>query len=174
MNIDIGNYLIIVMAEDVLQIWTAYLLGRKSDYMANFRKGIGPEYNSNQDWWNSLAEREWEVIEERLKAGVGVDNQIKAQFGEDFFERQLAQEDIELVEHDFEKIETKEGILKIYTIHDFVMLSNQTIFRDEKFLIDKQRKWEKKTIEEVVSHGYIHIGYHPTNEMVYLMFEVSE
>ena len=61
--------------------------------------------------------------------------------------------------------------LKIFTIHDFVMLSNQGIFRETKFLIDKQRKWEKKTIEEVELHGYTHIGYWPTNEIVYIIFE---
>ena len=28
------------------------------------------------------------------------------------------------------------------------MLSNQGIFRDTAFLIDKERKWEKKTIKQ--------------------------
>lgn len=157
------------------EIWATYVLDRKERYFDNFQKGIGPEYNSNQSWWNSLAEREWMVIEERMKYGIGVDAQIRAQLGEDFFERQLAEEDLILVDTEFEQIEVlNHGVLKIFTIHDFIMLSNQGIFREEKFLIDKQRKWEKKTIKEVESYGYEHIGYWPTNEITYIIFEELE
>lgn len=156
------------------EIWAAYLLSRKTDYLRSFRHDIGREYNSNSQWWDSLAEREWEVIEERLRAGIGVEAQLKAQLGEDFFERQLASEEFEMVASEFETVDVPEhGELKIYTINDFVMLSNQGIFRDELFLIDKQRKWEKKTITEVEEHGYVHIGYWPTNEIVYIIFEVN-
>tara|TARA_R110002020_G_scaffold431749_1_gene641781 strand:- start:249 stop:740 length:492 start_codon:yes stop_codon:yes gene_type:complete len=157
------------------EIWIAYLLSRKAEYLKSYRHDIGREYNSNSAWWDSLAEREWEVIEERLKAGLGVEAQIKNQLGEDFFERQLANEEIELVATEFETIEAGDyGPLTIYTIHDFAMLSNQGIFRAEKFLIDKQRKWEKKTIQEVEEYGYTHIGYWPTNAIVYIIFEVKE
>jgi len=162
------------MDSTVEDIWAAYLLNRKTEYLKSFRHDIGREYNSNSQWWDSLAEREWEVIEERLRTGVGVEAQLKAQLGEDFFERQLANEDFDLVATEFEQVNTADhGLLNIFTINDFVMLSNQGIFRDEKFLIDKQRKWEKKTITQVEEHGYIHIGYWPTNEIVYIIFEVD-
>ena len=163
------------MPTDADVLWGNYLVSRKTDYLKSFRHDIGREYNSNSAWWDSLAEREWEVIEERLKSGLGVEAQIKRQLGEDFFERQLANEEMELVATEFETIVAGDhGELSIFTIHDFSMLSNQGIFRANKFLIDKQRKWEKKTIQEVEEHGYVHIGYWPTNELVYIIFEAIE
>ena len=34
--------------------------------------------------------------------------------------------------------------LTIYTFEDFLMLSNQGIFRDNVFILDPQRKWRKR------------------------------
>ena len=68
-------------------VWADYLLNRKIEYLDTYRRDIGREYNSNAGWWDALAEREWEVIEERLKTGFGVEQAIKQQLGEDFFER---------------------------------------------------------------------------------------
>ena len=66
------------------EFWATYLLNRKNDYLVSYRQDIGIEYNSNAAWWDSLAEREWLVIQDRLSAGFGVTQAIKQQLGEDF------------------------------------------------------------------------------------------
>ena len=47
--------------------------------------------------------------------------------------------------------------LLIYTFEDFLMLSNQGIFRDNIFILDPQRKWRKKVEDVVSSYGYTNI-----------------
>lgn len=152
------------------ELWAEYLLHRKEEYLASYRKDIGREYDANASWWDGLAQRDWEILEARLSAGFGVEQALKAQLGEDFFERKLAEE-VHIVENEFATFEVGEEVLNLYTYSDFVMLSNQGIFRDERFLIDKERRWEKKTIKQVEEHGYVYMGCHPTNEMAYLIFE---
>ena len=98
-----------------------------------------------------------------MRAGFGVEQALKAQLGEDFFERQLLA-DHNPVDTEFAEYEIEGETHKVYTISDFLMLSNQGIFRDSAFLIDKERKWEKKTIKQVEEYGYIHAGFYPTNE----------
>jgi len=155
------------------EIWAAFIISRKNQYLDSYRYDIGREYNSNASWWDSLAEREWEVIEERLRAGFGVEQALKAQLGEDFFERQLLA-DHSPVDTEFAEYEIEGETHKVYTISDFLMLSNQGIFRDTAFLIDKERKWEKKTIKQVEEHGYIHAGFYPTNEITFIIFVAPE
>ena len=155
------------------EIWAAFIIGRKNQYLDSYRSDIGREYNSNSSWWDSLAEREWLVMEERLRAGFGVEQALKAQLGEDFFERQLLA-DHNPVDTEFAEYEIEGETHKVYTISDFLMLSNQGIFRDTAFLIDKERKWEKKTIKQVEEHGYIHAGFYPTNEITFIIFVAPE
>ena len=45
-----------------------------------------------------------------------------------------------------EKIEIGEHLINLYYYEDFIMLSNQGIFRDSAFLIDKERKIIKKFV----------------------------
>lgn len=152
------------------EIWAEYIITRKIQYLEGYRQTIGREYEANSQHWDSLAEREWLVIEENLKAGFGVADAIKRQLGEDFFERQLENLEINIVDTEFETVDFQGTETTIYTISDFVMLSNQGIFRDDIFSIDKERRWEKKTIKEVEEHGYVHLGYAPTNDIVYIVF----
>ena len=151
------------------EVWATYLINRKTDYLISYRQDIGIECNSNAAWWDSLAEREWLVIQERLSAGFGVTQAMKQQLGEDFFERKLLEEHT-IVDTEFVEYDIGGEIHKLYTISDFLMLSNQGIFRDTSFLIDKERKWEKKTIKQVEEYGYIHAGFYPTNEAAYIIF----
>jgi hypothetical protein len=58
---------------------------------------------------------------------------------------------------EIETYQTEEETLRIYTYEDFIMLSNQGIFRDETFIIDPQRKWKKKVRESIIEYGYSHI-----------------
>ena len=76
--------------------WRQYLLTRREQYMVDRARGIGPEYDQNRLQWDSIFEREWGIMEERLNAGIGLDTleelRIKNQFGEDFLaERELDQ-----------------------------------------------------------------------------------
>src|SRR5210317_570190 len=160
------------MGEDATpdEIWTEYLITRKIQYMQSYRQTIGREYEANSRHWDSLAERDWQVIEENLKSGFGVTEAIKRQLGEDFFERQLANMEINIVDSEQEMVNYENDSIPIYTHSDFVMLSNQGIFRETIFAIDKERRWEKKTTSEVTDHGYEHTGYAPTNEIVYIVF----
>ena len=48
------------------------------------------------------------------------------------------------------------------------------IFRDTSFLIDKERKWEKKTIKQVEEYGYVNAGFYPTNEATYIIFVMED
>ena len=81
-------------------------------------------------------------------------------------------EDSHIIESEFQQYEIGSETVNVYTISDFMMLSNQGIFRDEIFLIDKERRWEKKTVKQVEEYGYIQTGFHPTNEITYLLFEL--
>ena len=112
------------------EIWAEYIITRKIQYMDGYRQTIGREYEANAQHWDNLAEREWLVIEENLKAGFGVADAIKRQLGEDFFERQLENLEINIVDTEFETVDFQGTETTIYTIADFVMLSNQGIFRN--------------------------------------------
>ncbi len=152
------------------EIWQDYLITRKIQYMQAYRQTIGREYDSNSRHWDNLAEREWKVIEENLHTGFGVTEAIKRQLGEDFFERKLAEMEINIVSHEVEQVNYETNSIPCYTISDFIMLSNQGIFREDVFGIDKERRWEKKCISEVQEHGYEKIGYAPTNDIMFIVF----
>ena len=83
-------------------------------------------------------------------------------------------EEHNIVDSDFVEYEIEGESHKLYTISDFLMLSNQGIFRDTSFLIDKERKWEKKTIKQVEEYGYVNAGFYPTNEATYIIFVMED
>lgn len=138
------------------KIWTAYVLSRKGEYLQERRRNIGPEYESDWRTWEHIFEQEWIIMEERLNAGFGVSDALKAQMGEDFFLRQLGEPHI--VEEDFPEYEVEGKLLKIYTYEDFSMLSNAGLFREEEFLVDKNRKWTKKVIETLEEYGFMKVS----------------
>jgi len=41
---------------------------------------------------------------------------------------------------------------------DFISLSNQGTFRLDQFLLDRQRRWARKVIEEMSTYGYQNLG----------------
>ena len=152
------------------EVWTEYLITRKIQYLQAYRQTIGREYDSNSRHWDTLAEREWKVIEENLHTGFGVAEAVKRQLGEDFFERKLAEMEVNIVSHEVEYVDYETNSIPIYTISDFIMLSNQGIFRADILAIDKERRWEKKCVASVVEHGYEKDGYAPTNDIMYIVF----
>jgi hypothetical protein len=142
-----------------LSEWDAYILARRQAYLFERQKVLGSEYYSNPAQWDNILDREWRVMEERLNSGIGLDKDILEEFGEDFFtaKEDLFKEMEEMTESlDSEYVGESEKLL-IYTFEDFLMLSNQGIFRDNIFILDPQRKWRKKVEDVVSSYGYTNI-----------------
>ncbi len=142
-----------------LSEWDAYILARRQAYLFERQKVLGSEYYSNPIQWDNILDREWRVMEERLNSGIGLDKDIIEEFGEDFFtaKEDLFKEMEEMTESlDSEYVGESEKLL-IYTFEDFLMLSNQGIFRDNIFILDPQRKWRKKVEDVVSSYGYTNI-----------------
>lgn len=94
----------------------------------------------------------------------------RQQMGEDFFLRNLEESPID---YDFEKFQVGGQILTLYHIEDFIMLANQGIFRDVRFLIDKGRRWEKKVAKSLEEYGFRIQGYHQVGDESYLIMGVA-
>jgi len=142
-----------------LSEWNAYILARRQSYFFERQKVLGPEYYNNTSQWDSILDREWRVMEERLNSGIGLDEDIIAEFGEDFFAaKDNLFKDMEDMADSFdsEYVGDSEKLI-IYTFEDFLMLSNQGIFRDHIFILDPQRRWRKKVEDVVTSYGYTNI-----------------
>lgn len=141
-----------------LNSWENYLLASRQNYLLDRQQNLGAEYHGRPQEWDIIFEREWAIIEERMNAGIGVDADALAEFGLDFFtDRDAMLEELKGMYPD-NKIEDEEGNkLVIYSFEDFIMLSNQGIFRDNVFLIDPQRKWRKKVEEVLKQYGYTNI-----------------
>ena len=155
---------------DEAQLWLDYLSSKRNDYLKDRRINLGVEYDQNKQRWDSIIERDWEMMAERLAAGIGVEDPIKQQMGEDFFERKLMEqlEDVHQVASEFYEIEYKEKLYPFVYYEDFIMLAQQGIFRLEEFALDKGRKWEKKVRELLSSYDYEIIGHIQLFEEVYL------
>jgi hypothetical protein len=142
----------------VLDNWSKYILSRRQAYFEERAMIIGPEYNMNKKSWDIIIEREWGVMEERLRGGIGVEQEVIDEFGAEFFNarEELIAEIIEMTSHLPTTIldgeDRKE--LKIYTFEDFLMLSNQGIFRENTFLLDPQSKWKRKVATTLMDYGY--------------------
>ena len=147
--------LINVPSKQMLNEWQNYLLSSRQSYLIDRGNSLGNEYFSSKQEWDIIFEREWAIVEERMNVGIGVDDEIISILGKDFFKNQEQLLDelratMELEEYDVDENNT----LTIYTFEDFIMLSNQGIFRDEIFLIDPQRKWKKKVKNILSQYGY--------------------
>ena len=155
-------------------LWEAYLLSTRNRYWEERKRAVGAEYDSNKAKWDSLFTQDWVALSERLEAGIGVADTVKAQLGEDFFIRnfELEAELNTMISTEFEEVEIDGCTLRIYYYEDFIMLSNQGIFRDTDFLIDRGRKWTRKVVEEMTTYGYRNTGFHDIEEMRYLRFKV--
>ena len=152
------------------ELWLVYLSSKRNDYLKDRRLNLGLEYDADRQRWDAIIEREWEMMAERLSAGIGVEDPIKQQMGADFFERKLMEqlEDVHQVASEFHEIEYKEKLYPFVYYEDFIMLAQQGIFRLEEFALDKGRKWEKKVRELLASYDYEIIGYIEIFEEVYL------
>lgn len=136
--------------------WQSYLMASRQSYYLDRQQTLGSEYFSNTASWDIVFEREWSIIAERMNSGIGIDDEALEIFGKDFFKDkdELLQE-YEDYFQELKKVDLGDSNnLLIYTFEDFLMLSNQGIFRDEIFLLDPERKWRKKVEEVVKSYCY--------------------
>ena len=143
----------------LLDEWASYILSRREQYANERRAIIGREYDSNKRSWDALIEREWMVMEERLRGGLGVEREVRNYFGDSFFkdDKELLAEVIEMTaQFPTTRINLgkRERELKIYTFEDFLMLSNQGIFREDYFILDPQSKWKRKISESLSAYGF--------------------
>ncbi len=136
--------------------WQSYLMASRQSYFLDRQQTLGSEYFSNTTSWDVVFEREWSIIAERMNSGIGIDDEVLEIFGEDFFkDKEELMQEYDDYFHELAKVDLGDSNnLLIYTFEDFLMLSNQGIFRDEIFLLDPERKWRKKVEEVVKSYGY--------------------
>tara|TARA_R110001592_G_scaffold59420_5_gene180359 strand:- start:2093 stop:2665 length:573 start_codon:yes stop_codon:yes gene_type:complete len=142
-------------SKQMLTDWQNYLMSSRQSYLMDRGNSLGNEYFSSKQEWDIIFEREWAIVEERMNVGIGVDSEIISLLGPDFFKNQEQLLDELKATMDLEVYDMGEdNTLTIYTFEDFIMLSNQGIFRDEIFLIDPQRKWKKKVKGILSQYGY--------------------
>jgi hypothetical protein len=147
-----------VSNEEKFHIWSNFIVGERLTYIEGCKRDIGYEYEANRKDWDYLFERDWVLIEERLRSGIGVPKHIRDLMGNEYFKRvEIVDTNIESMLEEVETYQKEEETLRIYTYEDFIMLSNQGIFRDEIFIIDPQRRWKKKVKESIMDYGFSQI-----------------
>ena len=112
------------------------VIHRKTAFMEDRKRSLGPEYYSNKPFWDRMWEQEWEQFELHTN------------------ETPQVMEDIDIVPMVFPQMEYKDQMLNLYSYSDFTMLHNQGIFRSEMFFIDRTGNWTKKVIKEMQTYGY--------------------
>ncbi len=112
------------------------VIHRKTAFMDDRKRSLGPEYYSNKPFWDRMWEQEWEQFELHSNA-----------------EPQVI-EDMETVPMVFPQIEYEDSLLNLYSYSDFTMLHNQGIFRSQTFFIDRTGNWTKKVVKEMKTYGY--------------------
>lgn len=149
-------------------VWDAYIAVRRERYLSERKLNLGSDYQTDRIRWDGILEKEWLIMAERLCSGIGVDDSIRDQMGEDFFEEWVLEAEAHQVAADFHEIFWQERLIPFVHYEDFVMLAQQGIFRLEEFALDKGRKWEKKVRELLTSYDYETVGYINILEEVYL------
>ena len=110
------------------------------------RLAIGDdEYKIDPDFWAEQFRRDFEIIQERLKM-----EQEALQAGSLVSEPDLS--DLETPVFHWERV----GGLRLVSLEQFILESNQGIFREDRFYCDKGRGWLKKTVGVLNQHGYPH------------------
>ena len=112
------------------------VIHRKTAFIDDRKRSLGPEYYSNKPFWDRMWQQEWEQFE--------LHSQDRTEFIED----------IDIVPMVFPQIEYKDQMLNLYSYSDFTMLHNQGIFRATTFFIDRSGNWTKKVIKEMRTYGY--------------------
>ena len=111
------------------------------------RQAIGEdEYKTDPEFWRAQFQRDFQVIEERLKMEQDalIGGKIVAEANLD---------DLTVTEFHWERL----GGLRVVSLQQFILESNQGIFREDRFYCDKGRGWFKKTARILSEYGYLYV-----------------
>ena len=108
------------------------------------RLAIGDEeYKTDPQFWAAQFRRDFEIIQERLK----MEHEALAT-GSIVAEADLS--GLEAPVFHWERV----GGLRLISLEQFILESNQGIFREDRFYCDKGRGWLKKTMLTLSEHGF--------------------
>jgi hypothetical protein len=128
----------------------ADIIMRKTSFMEQRRRSLGPEYYSNKDFWDRMWEQEWVNLEEIKE--IEIDESAET--------IPINHPTVEI------EIENELKVLTIYSYSDFTMLHNQGIFREELFIIDHTGKWKKNVIKELGEYGFSQVSLYKRNMLI--------
>lgn len=111
------------------------------------RQAIGEdEYKADPAFWGAQFRKDFQIIEERLK----MEQEALLQGGT-LSEANL--DDLSITEFHWDRI----GGLRLVSLEQFILESNQGIFREDRFYCDKSRGWFKKTARTLAEYGYLYV-----------------
>lgn len=106
------------------------------------------DYKSDPAFWETQFKRDYETINERLEMERKIISGELTDINVD-----LDLEDLSSFEFFWEKL----GGLRVLTLEQFILESNQGIFREDRFYCDKGRAWMKKVVKLMAQHGFNHV-----------------
>jgi len=122
------------------------LVAKQYRFYESSRLAIGDEeFKSDPDFWAEQFKRDFEIIQERLRMEADAISTGSA----------LPQADLSELESPVFHWE-RVGGLRLLSLEQFVLESNQGIFREDRFYCDKGRGWLKKTMLILSEHGFPH------------------
>ena len=134
------------VAETATEKGAADLVAQEYRFYESSRLAIGDdEFKADPEFWAKQFSRDFEIIQERLR-----------------MERDALVTGSLVGEADLSGLETpvfhweRVGGLRLVSLEQFVLESNQGIFREDRFYCDKGRGWLKKTMVILAQHGYPH------------------
>jgi hypothetical protein len=152
---------------DAESYWAGYLAARFERFGVEKKALIGAEYNSNATYWNDIILQEWNIMKSRLQTGFDISETIKTELGLDFFQPNLD----EIHQTEVAQFILPSGEeLPLYSYEDFVLLSNQGIFRETDFILDRERRWQPKVEELCGKHGFQRVDVFWEGGVSYLRF----
>tara|TARA_B100000745_G_scaffold232775_1_gene156598 strand:- start:625 stop:1101 length:477 start_codon:yes stop_codon:yes gene_type:complete len=152
---------------DAESYWQGYLAARKERFVKEKAIIIGTEYKSSKKYWDEIINGEWIIFESRLGTGFDVGTDAKSQLGLDFFQPNL--DEIHVPETaDFTMPNGDK--LPLYCYEDFILLSNQGIFRETDFVLDRERRWQPKVEDLLGEHGFQRVDVIWEGGVSYLRF----
>jgi hypothetical protein len=130
--------------ESVTERGAADSIAMEYRFYESSRLAIGDaEYKLDPEFWATQFSRDFEIIKERLR-----------------MEQEALSTGAIVSEADLSGLETpvfhweRVGGLRLVSLQQFVLESNQGIFREDRFYCDKGRGWLKKTMLTLSEHGF--------------------
>lgn len=132
--------------EQTTEKGAAALVAQEYRFYESSRLAIGDaEYKLDPEFWAKQFSRDFELIQERLKM-----EQEAISTGSIVADADLSE--LESPVFHWDRI----GGLRLVSLQQFILESNQGIFREDRFYCDKGRGWLKKTMVILAEHGFPH------------------